>query len=242
MAVNEEGLLALVADRGRAVSPRMLRRWRAEGLVPPPAHIHDPGSPGSRSEYDDDTAEQVAAVAELMTHRRSVPFVAIELWWAGRWVNETILRAALTRPFVELAARYEEIVAKHGDDLHAAAEEIADEAEKEAARGRGWGLIGTRIGRGRPLDRRRLVLAFAQVQLGLDPAWRVREDNEIELDQLFARGTGFERAATDRLVDGQPWLDDLPDFEEQLDNLTSAGPRTPQEAIDAVRAASSQEL
>lgn len=66
MALSESELLKRVADAGRSVDSRRLRRWRDAGVVPSPSHLHDRGRPGSRTEYEEARRETLAGTTKLV--------------------------------------------------------------------------------------------------------------------------------------------------------------------------------
>ena len=96
--------------------------------MPSPLHAHDAGRPASRSEYEEWVVKQVVAVADPLSGRRSFQHVAIELWWSGRWVRRSVLRAALAQPLERLRRDVEDIAQRTGGAPLNIAEAIADQA------------------------------------------------------------------------------------------------------------------
>jgi hypothetical protein len=240
MALSESELLKRVADAGRSVDSRRLRRWRDAGVVPSPGHLHDRGCPGSRTEYEEWVVGQVVAVADLLAARRSFRYVAVELWWAGRWVRRSTLRATLVQPLQRLRQEVERIASETGGDPLEIAEAIAEQAEREAPDHGGWGAFGARLGP-RPEDRRRVNVGLALLALGEDVPWDVHDEDETSLRALFERGTGLERAGRDVIGEG-PWLPQLPDLENELAELTGGLPLDPRQISQAIAEATDDEL
>jgi hypothetical protein len=84
------------------VQPRQVERWRSEGCLQPPEWLHQPGLPGSRSEYPAGAAEQAARVRDLLAGtprllggpRTSFDEVRIVLFWEDRFIDQGKLRGS----------------------------------------------------------------------------------------------------------------------------------------------------
>jgi hypothetical protein len=89
------------------VQPRQVERWRSEGCLQPPEWMHQPGMPGSQSEYPPGAAEQAARVRDLLPGkprliggpRTSFDEVRIVLFWED--ADDTVSAEDLA--FVNLA-------------------------------------------------------------------------------------------------------------------------------------------
>jgi hypothetical protein len=238
--LTEAALLAAVGTRESAVDGRRLRRWREKKVVPPPQRVVT-GSVGSGYRYPTWVVDQVVRVAELLRERRDLDFVAIELWWEGRWIDCDRLRAALIQPFEAVRDRTDAISDEHGGDALDAAQAFAAEAERDAANHGGWGLVGQRIG-ARPEERMRVTAALMQIGFGEMPALDVHDDGEPALRELMLRALGFERLMHEAVIDGEPLVPDDFDLEAEIIELAGVLPLRPQAVIDLLAEASDDQL
>src|SRR5262245_36317776 len=76
------------------VSVWRLKRWRKEGLLPPPIQIRVTGRRGSASCYPPGTLEQALALARILERHRSFPKAAALLFAKGYTVTPNALRQA----------------------------------------------------------------------------------------------------------------------------------------------------
>lgn len=72
-----------------------LRRWRREGVLPPPRQARTPGARGSSSVYPIGTFEQALVVADMLRRHRSFPKVALLLFARGFPVERRAFQAVL---------------------------------------------------------------------------------------------------------------------------------------------------
>lgn len=145
----------------------------------------------------------------------------IGLWWDGLWVARDRLREALLAPLEELQRQAQAIVDSASDDLDAA-EALARVVAQEAHAGRGWGLVGQRLGRSD--DRHSVATAVMLAALGGRPAWDVADTpGTPTLGDILNKATGIEQALRDGIDDGSPWLKAPPDLDEHFASVYAAG-------------------
>jgi hypothetical protein len=90
-----ERLLAVAAARGWSLTRAQLERRHRAGLIPRPRQIALGRGLGSVTVYPAGSAEQLIAGLEIGSRVRALPAVAWELWFAGRPVSMSDIRAYL---------------------------------------------------------------------------------------------------------------------------------------------------
>src|SRR5439155_6794105 len=93
--LTERELLEVARQHRYELTPRVLKRWRMEGLIPRPRQIHALGKRGSGSLYPPESVDQLLAVCELRDRERRFDELRFRLWWEGRWVEAEALRRSL---------------------------------------------------------------------------------------------------------------------------------------------------
>jgi hypothetical protein len=101
----DAALIAALADRGLAVSPYQLERWRTAGLVPRNHRRSLGRGKGSTSQLDDAAVDRAAALAERARQGRAMLGChIIERFAGGQELEEARVRAAF-RTVVDRVSR-----------------------------------------------------------------------------------------------------------------------------------------
>lgn len=223
--LTKQQLLPAAARAGLKVSADQLKRWCREGLLPRPSQRHLPGRRGSESIYPPGTLRQLVAVAELHANERRFDELRFDVWWAGHWVQETHLRSSLVALLEDPLEEIREVRRMYSDPVEAA-NQLFERATPAAGRSPVTRLLRRRVG-GREDDLISAMHPLLVLALGGDPIWDV-PDVAVDVPEpsplaLFARAVGFDRASSDRLDTGEPWLATPPDLVDHLTTLRDAG-------------------
>lgn len=213
---SESGLTAneLCSAASRAthtdIGRGALRRFHREGLLPRPIQVHRQGEPGSLSIYPPGALDQLTAVIELRAQTKTRPFeqLRFEAWWAGLWVEPSLLRSSLEGLLDERTAwiresrqRYETVE----DAVEAMLTQPLRDTRSPIVR-----LMRRRVRGDENL--RSALYALLVLVLGGDPIW---ETPDVEPDggpephpiELVGQLMGLDRAAAQGLAGLVPSLD-----------------------------------
>lgn len=93
-------LIKIAADQGHSVTPRQLRRWRAEGLLPCRSVRGRGRGAGVEGSDPPVSADQLLALCRWhKTYPRSADKIAVSLWYDGWEVPTERIRRAILRGF-----------------------------------------------------------------------------------------------------------------------------------------------
>lgn len=221
--LTEEQLLALAAAEGfhpPELTPRKLKRWRMERLLPQPRLISLGKRQGMRSEYPPGTAKQLLALCQ---HLRRFPHdldaVRFILWYEGYSIPLNDVKQSIEQLLKPLQ-KYFATAATNAPDTLAAAEQTAKQLQKKLARSK-WGRRFKLLGNEEDINA--VLTAVSQMWLGDTPGFTAHADEEHgerSLAELFIDMMGLKRAQTDRIGDVPPWLpQDMGEISRQLENL-----------------------
>jgi hypothetical protein len=125
-------LLDELALLGVRVTPRQLKRWRANGLLPTPTQVSAGRGKGRRSvSYPAGTAQLVAALTDMLSHGWSLRHVAFGLFARGHDVTEAALKQAYRAVIQDV---HEHVMLLGGGDLADGADRLAQQKLRRAKR------------------------------------------------------------------------------------------------------------
>jgi hypothetical protein len=207
--VTDADLIRLAARHGRELTPRILKRWRMEGVLQRPRQVHVEGRRGSSSLYPPETVRQVESILAL--GERRFDELRFRLWWDGWWVAAERLLSTLETLLEEALAELRSLRAQHGSPEDAA-EAVVLELRKSSSRNPILRLIRWQI-QGTTYDLEAVVFAMVLLALGETPVWESPnvglEDPEPDTKQLMFKALGFE-LANRTMNDDVYALDEIP--------------------------------
>ncbi len=229
-----------------SVSLRQLERWRKQDLVPRPRTIHLGQGPGTCSVYPPGTDEQLLAVYRLYAKKRNAHYVRWYLWMEGYPIPLPAIRKTLDA--LVLAPIRELQTASGQADGFDATEVVVQQALPSLERSRRGRALRKRLNYNEADVQSAMTLFFGLLFGAEDLSFHSdlldEEVGELSPAQILIRTLGVERAQTDRIGDGEPWLqsDVAENFQDasemglfSLENLSLALERVGREELDQAR-------
>ncbi len=203
-----EQLLVVATSENYTLSLRQLERWRKQDLLPRPRVIHLGQGLGTCSVYPPGTDQQLLAVCRLYGKKRNAHHVRWHLWIEGYPIPLPAIRKTLDALVLAPMRKLQQ--ASGQADGFDAAEVVVQKALPSLGRSK----------RGRALQKRLndieadiqsamtffFALLFGAEDLSFHSDLLEEEAGELSPAQILTRTLGLERALTDRIGDGEPWL------------------------------------
>lgn len=224
--MTTEQLLVAIALDGREASPSQLKRWAARGLLPHPIQDHRPGTPGSTTRWPPGTLGRLGALLEHHEREHRLERLAFKLWWDGRAIEPAVIRPVLAALIDGAIEPVRAVRCQHPDPFDAA-DAIVAKARETEGRSPAFRLLRRRLG-GNDSYLDTVMHTFFLLAFGGEPQWDNDHDDPAGVDEpsvrdLIGRAMGFDRARTDRIAGGEPWLAERPDVASELTYLRDAG-------------------
>ena len=188
-----------VAAAGEQVTLAQLRRWHRAGLIAVPQQRPLGRGRGTVTVYPAGTSERALAICVLRRQRRSLEDIGWLLWWEGHDIPAPLVRAALEREAASLRATAASLFTATGlaDELL----NILDSGRELQVRSKTFRRARKRVG----------MKQFGGFVESLMLAAGGFGDTLLDEDvALIDKGLGFDRARTDLLPSGEPWLTSEP--------------------------------
>lgn len=200
-----ESVIVAAANAGHEVSRYQLRRWHRAELIGRPRQQPLGRGRGTVTVYPVGTSARVLAICRRQRAGRTLEDLRWLLWWDGFEVADEFAIGALGREVEAIQKEWDRLF--DDDGLTEEAEDFLDKSPDVRLPAHHLAWVRRRLGRAN-FD------AFLQSLL-LIFAGRVDELGPAALEQV-ERGLGLDRARSDRLANGEPWIpaDEPTDFVE----------------------------
>lgn len=203
-----EQLLAVATSENYTVSLRQLERWRKQDLLPRPRTIHLGRGRGACSVYPPGTDQQLLAVCRLYAKKRNAHHVRWHLWMEGYPIPLPVIRKTLNALVLAPIRKLQR--ASGLDDGFDVAEALAGRALPSLGRSRRGRALRKRLNDNDADVQSAMTLFFGLLfgaeDLSFHSDLLEEEVGELSPAQILLRTLGLERALTDRIGDGEPWL------------------------------------
>ena len=197
VSADKKGLISLAKARGVAVSSKQLDRWRLAQLLPATSAQSDGRGKGVRRTTPPNTIDQLIALVSYIKSDRSLDYAAFRLWIDGFSIPLPRVKLAL-KAVIPKSTREEikENAAKWDGEIERLSENLS--------RRRG---VPQRV-RGLASDGSLADMFSTMLTAATGGTVNAASANKASLN--FQVATGVDKARTDAVPGGEPWLTEDP--------------------------------